>query len=88
MVGINMVHFVNNIELIDFGSDTIIGNLSKYISTFNSSNFQPMSANMGLLNTTQLKIKDKKEKYTILAKRSIDEILNIKEKLKENNYEI
>lgn len=88
MVGINMVNFVKGNELIDFGNDTIIGNLSKYISTFNSSNFQPMSANMGLLNSSELKIKDKKEKYKILSERSIKEIIKIKENLKENNYEI
>lgn len=88
MVGINMVNYVKNQELVDFGKNTIIGNLSKYISTFNSSNFQPMSANMGLLNSGELRIKDKKEKYRILAERSINEIKEIKEILKENNYEI
>ena len=74
MVGINMVNYVKNQELVDFGKNTIIGNLSKYISTFNSSNFQPMSANMGLINNLTERIKDKKEKYRILSERALSEI--------------
>ena len=47
----------------------MIGALSAYISTENK-NFQPMNANFGILNCDK-KIKDKVQKYTYLAERSL-----------------
>lgn len=52
-----------------FSEETMIGALAKYISTENK-NFQPMNANFGILNCN-LKIKDKKKKYEMLAERSL-----------------
>ena len=59
---------------ITFSEYTIIGSLAKYISTPNSK-FQPMNANFGILPELEVKkIKDKKERYGKLAKRSLEEI--------------
>ena len=58
---------------IIFSEYTIIGALAKYISTPNSK-FQPMNANFGILpELEEKKIKDKKERYDKLAKRSLKE---------------
>lgn len=55
-----------------FSEYTIIGSLAKYISTENDK-FQPMNANFGILPELEgKKIKDKKERYMILAKRSLN----------------
>jgi len=56
-------------EKIIFSDETIIGALAKYISTENK-NFQPMNANFGILHH-EIKIKDKKQKYEMLAQRSL-----------------
>jgi len=80
--GLNMYRFLNNKEEIVFDKHTLIGALCKYISN-KSGDFQPMSANMGLINYEEFKIKDKKEKYQKLADISlkfIDELI-IKEKI-------
>ena len=58
-------------EKIIFSEKTIIGALAKYISTENE-NFQPMNANFGILPPLNEKIKDKKERYLKLAKRSLE----------------
>ena len=58
-------------EKIIFSEKTIIGALAKYISTENE-NFQPMNANFGILPPLNEKIKDKKERYLELAKRSLE----------------
>ncbi len=61
---------------IAFSEFNVIGALAKYISTENSK-FQPMNANFGILPELDgKKIKDKKERYMKIAKRSI-EILDI-----------
>ena len=55
-----------------FSENTVIGALSKYISTPNEK-FQPMNANFGILPELKGKyIKDKKERYMKLAERSLE----------------
>ena len=56
---------------IIFPEETMIGALSKYISTPNK-NFQPMNANFGILPDLGERIKDKKLKYGKLADRAIE----------------
>jgi len=60
---------------VTFSKETMIGALSKYISSENE-NFQPMNANFGILPQLDEKIKDKKLKYTKLADRAINTIKN------------
>ena len=59
-------------EKIVFPETTVIGALAKYISTPNSK-FQPMNANFGILPELEgKKIKDKKQRYMELSKRSLE----------------
>lgn len=58
-------------EKVIFSENTVIGALSKYISTPNE-RFQPMNANFGILPELEgRKIRDKKERYAKLAERSL-----------------
>lgn len=83
MVGINVYNYLNGKIFIDFPQNSMMGALSNYIAHYNSSNFQPMSSNMGLINNDGVKIKDKKEKNKFLSERAINEIKNIKQIIKE-----
>lgn len=69
VAAMNAVQMFENKEKIIFSDETMIGALSAYISTENK-NFQPMNANFGILNCDK-KIKDKVQKYTYLAERSL-----------------
>ena len=74
---VSAINAVNQIkgkeEKIIFSENTVIGALSKYISTPNE-RFQPMNANFGILPESEGKrIRDKKERYMNLAKRSLKE---------------
>ena len=58
-----------------FSENTVIGALAKYISTPNDK-FQPMNANFGILPPLEgKKIKDKKQRYQMLADRSLKQFL-------------
>ena len=61
----------NHLEKLTFSRYTMIGALSKYISTPNEK-FQPMNANFGILPSLEEKIKDKKLKYQKLAERALN----------------
>lgn len=50
---------------------SIMGALSAYISGGSVGKFQPMNANFGILPPLDTRIKDKKERYTRLAERSL-----------------
>ena len=64
------------IEKIIFSKETVIGALADYISTENDK-FQPMNANFGILPPLEINIKDKKLKYSEMAKRSLKYFANI-----------
>ena len=57
---------------IEFPNYTMLGALSGYISDPTVKNFQPMGANFGVLPPLPEKIRDKRERYAALSKRSLD----------------
>ena len=75
VAALNAVNKFNKTEKITFSEQTIIGALSKYISTPNK-DFQPMNANFGLL-TCDKKFRGKVEKYEYLANRSLEHFENL-----------
>ena len=70
MAGINAVNEFKGEERFILPIETMTGALANYISTPNEK-FQPMNANFGIVPGLEKRIKDKKEKYTILADRAI-----------------
>ena len=63
-------------EKITYSKETVIGALAEYISTENDK-FQPMNANFGILPSLEINIKDKKERYSKLAEKSLQNIKDI-----------
>ena len=74
--GINAAKTYKNEELVTFPEETVIGSLSKYISSPNK-RFQPMNANFGILPPLEEKIKDKQERYKKQAEKSLESIATI-----------
>ncbi len=50
---------------------TMMGSLLRYITSEDVRDFQPMGANMGLLPSLDVKIRDKQKRYETLAKRGL-----------------
>ena len=80
IAGINASNKILNKEKIIMPKETVIGALADYISTENT-NFQPMNANFGILPKLAENIKDKKERYNKLSKRSLNILKQYKTKI-------
>lgn len=77
--GLNMARLVHGKDLVSLPATTMLGALSKYVSSPYTENFQPMGCNMGVLPELGERIRDKKLKYKMLAERGLgelDELLN------------
>ena len=70
VAGLNAIKALKNKEKITLPNITVIGALAKYISTENK-NFQPMNANFGILPELEKNTRDKKQRYTKMAERSL-----------------
>ena len=80
IAGINASNKILNKEKIIMPKETVIGALADYISTENT-NFQPMNANFGILPKLAENIKDKKERYNKLSKKSLNILKQYKTKI-------
>ncbi len=79
IVALDIIAKENN-DILKLEDLSIMGALSKYISTENK-DYQPMNANFGIIRGLDTRIKDKKLKYEMYAKRSLENIKVIREKM-------
>jgi methylenetetrahydrofolate--tRNA-(uracil-5-)-methyltransferase len=77
MAGINASNRQLGKKPVVLPSTTVIGSMAAYISDSSVRNFQPMNANFGLVDTVEIKTRDKKQKYLEVANKSIEIIKNL-----------
>lgn len=77
IAGINIVRKLQGRKSITLPRETMLGSLCNYISDGWIKDFQPMGANFGILPPIEPHIRDKKERYSAFAKRSIELIKSI-----------
>ena len=77
MAGLNMARRIKGEKTVVLPETTMIGALSRYISDGSVSDFQPMGANFGVLPPIEPKIRDKKERYAALSKRSLASLAEV-----------
>lgn len=78
---INVDRMIQNKPLIEFSADTIIGGLYNYLVNANTSHFQPINANYGILNPVN--VRDKTERNKCYRIRALEEIKKIVNQIKE-----
>ena len=78
IAGINMARKLKGQESLILSTETILGSLSKHIST-ETPNFQPMNANFGILEPLGQVIKDKSQKKLAYSNRAVDNIIKLVE---------
>ncbi len=71
VAGINAAALVLGKKALVLPKFTMIGALLNYICDETVKDFQPMGANYGVLPPMEVKIKDKKERYSALSERSL-----------------
>ncbi len=72
LAGYNVARKILSKEKLVLPEITMMGALTKYISDETVKNFQPMGAAFGIVPPLEEKIRDKKERYEALAKRSLE----------------
>lgn len=78
VAGINAARQFEEHKDLVFPGNTAIGALARYISNPASGDFQPMNINFGIIDPLKEKIKNKKERYSKVSKRALEEIEKIK----------
>ncbi|MBF0713481.1 FADH(2)-oxidizing methylenetetrahydrofolate--tRNA-(uracil(54)-C(5))-methyltransferase TrmFO [Gemella sp. GH3] len=71
VAALNAINNYKGKEII-FPVETMIGAMANYIVDNTNKNFQPINANFGIIKPLDIRIKDKKEKYTKYAERSLN----------------
>ena len=72
IAGINAVNKLKGLPPVILPKISMIGALLGYITDSSVTNFQPMGANFGILPPLEIHIRDKRERYAALSKRSLD----------------
>lgn len=81
LAGIQMAQKLRGREFIDFTRQTVLGAMASYISDRTVGDFQPMNANFGLIEPLSKRIRNKKERYGLVAERSLQKIEQIKKQI-------
>lgn len=72
VAGINAALLAQGRGTLAFPPETAIGSLARYISSYAGSNFQPMNATFGIMPPLPQRIKDKRQRYRIIAERALN----------------
>ncbi len=71
-------------ERLELPHTTMCGALCRYVQAEND-NFQPMGANMGILPPLEHDIKNKQERYNMMAERGLNDLRAVLGITKDNN---
>lgn len=80
LCAVHMLRKLDNLPPLVPDNSCVLGALSAHVSAPNA-NFTPMNANFGILRPAEERIRDKKQRYAYLARRSLEYIKEYKEKL-------
>jgi len=85
VAGVNLARSLLGLPALDFTRKTAIGALAHYVSEYVGGDFQPMNATYGIMEPLEGKrIRNKQERYTLMAERSLAYLDTIMEDLQRN----
>ena len=71
LAGINLARIAGGKSPLSLPLATMLGALSHYISDETVADFQPMGANMGILPPLEERVRDKQQRYLLVAERAV-----------------
>ncbi len=71
LAGRNAARHLQGLPLLTLPDTTMLGALAHYVACYDGKDFQPMNANWGIVPPLPDRIRDKKEKNTLLAERGL-----------------
>ena len=77
LAGVNAYRRLTGQASLALPETTMMGALSRHIGNQNTADFQPMGASFGLLPPLPELIRDKKERYGALARRSLETLQSV-----------
>lgn len=83
--GINAARFIKNEPAFVPPADTLHGAFCRYVSDKTVNDYQPMGAAIGLLPPLDEKIRDKRQRYGMIADRALN---SLRDYIKENEKEV
>lgn len=78
MAGYNLARILSGEDMWEPSTKTAIGSLALYISNASNTKFQPMNANFGIIDGLEKRIRNKQERYGMIAARALEIIKDIK----------
>ena len=81
VAGINAARLINGQEPVIFPVESMIGSLANYISTPQTTDFQPMNANFGILPKPEQRIRNKRDRQAAQVERALAAIRSVKAEL-------
>ncbi len=73
LAAVNLDRLLNNKDPVVPPGTTVLGGLYRYLGGNESSSFQPMNSNWGLVDPPKSRIKNKKQKRQMLARRAFED---------------
>lgn len=80
IAGLSLVNQLKDINDLVFPRETALGSLAFYISDVSITNFQPMNINFGIMPKLAVKIRNKKERNSLIAEKALQSIAKFQEK--------
>lgn len=74
LAAVSVFRTIKNEKQLILPNTTMCGALTNYISTDDKKDFQPMGANFGILPRDGINIKNKQERYQVIAERALDDL--------------
>ena len=74
IAGINAARLIKNQEPVVFPVESMMGSLANYISSPQTTDFQPMNANFGILPKPEQRIRSKRDRQGVQVQTALDAI--------------
>ncbi len=74
LAAISVFREIMGVNQLQMPNTTMCGALSNYISTDDKKDFQPMGANFGIIPHNEIKVKNKQERYMLIAQKAIKDL--------------